>query len=279
MHARAAPPSRRAGAPDGAQPSSSAQLSLAGFEQVFSEEFEQPPDVSAAGPGTRWTAHTPWNGDFGDARFVDPRPGFPFSVQAGVLRIEARKVTDPATGVSSWQSGLLSSTGPSGQGFALQYGYFEVRAKLPRSKGVWPAFWLATAHDCTDPHSVDDGAVELDVLEFYGFAEAYNEVVHVWKPEPHRAVGTKIDTPARDASTAFHTYGVHVTPDWLYFYRDRREVWRTPTPSEHKRPLGILLNLALGGGFPITEVENPTFFYVDYVRAYRLRAPARAPVR
>jgi beta-glucanase (GH16 family) len=233
---------------------------------AFREEFDAPLDVSPWGPGTRWIAHTPWSGDFGDAAFADPVSGFPFRTKGGVLRIEARK--DSAVNLSRpWRSGLLSSNDPKGHGFSLQYGYFEISAKLPGAKGVWPAFWLSTSSDRTDPNSAADGLIEIDVLEFYGFAEAYFAALHVWKPEP-RHDGKIVNLPNRDASKGFHTYGALVTPEWIRFYRDRRETWRTRTPSEHKRPLMILLNLALGGGWPIDGVPNPSYMLVDYVRAY-----------
>ncbi len=76
---------------------------------TFSDEFDSL-SVSRLGIGTRWSAHTPWNGDFGDAKFVDPHPGFPFTVEDGILAITARK---DATG--HWKAGLLSSTNPQGQ--------------------------------------------------------------------------------------------------------------------------------------------------------------------
>jgi hypothetical protein len=66
-------------------------LDLSGYKMVFNEKFDAPLDVSSWGPGTRWIAHTPWNGDFGDAKFVDPEEGFPFTIDKGILRIEARK--------------------------------------------------------------------------------------------------------------------------------------------------------------------------------------------
>jgi hypothetical protein len=56
------------------------ELDLSDFTQTFSEDFDSL-DVSAWGPGTRWIAHTPWNGDFGSAAFSDPKPGFPFTTQ------------------------------------------------------------------------------------------------------------------------------------------------------------------------------------------------------
>jgi hypothetical protein len=30
----------------------------------------------------------------------------------------------------------------------------------------------------------------------------------------------------------------------------------------------VLLNLALGGGWPIDQTPNPSYMFVDYVRAY-----------
>lgn len=87
-------------------------------------------DVSAWGtPPARWIAHTPWYGDFGDARFTDPGNGFPFTTAAGKLRIEARRGSD-----GIWRSGLLSSVDPKGNGFAQKYGYFEARMKFPPAR-------------------------------------------------------------------------------------------------------------------------------------------------
>lgn len=45
---------------------------------------------SRIGPA-RWTAHTPWGGDFGDASFMDPGPGGPFKMKDGILSITASK--------------------------------------------------------------------------------------------------------------------------------------------------------------------------------------------
>ncbi len=249
-------------------------LDLSGYELVFNEDFETPLDVSPWGPGTRWIAHTPWHGDFGDAAFADPTPDFPFTVKDGILRIEARKdenfaKTDPWK--RPWRSGLLCSNDPKGKGFSLQYGYFEMRAKLPSGIGVWPAFWLVSSYDRTDPNAGKDGSVEIDVIEYYGFPDTYQSVVHVWEPKPHRAVGTVITTRPNEVSEGFHNYGCLVTPEWIVMYFDGVEVWRVKTPPEHNKPLMILLNLALGGGWPIDKLQSPIYMYVDWVRAYAKR--------
>src|SRR5262245_39523181 len=102
-----------------------ATIDLSGYTLTFDEAFDSL-DVSSRGPGTRWIAHTPWNGDFGDAKFADPGPDFPFTVSDGVLRIEARK-----RGGDRWQSGLLASVDTQDTGFLQSLGYFEMRAKFP----------------------------------------------------------------------------------------------------------------------------------------------------
>lgn len=255
-----------------AAPPPEGQLDLNGYSLLFEEDFDKPLDVSPWGPRSRWIAHTPWNGDFGDAAFADPSPGFPFTVANGVLRIEARK--DPAflkaDGKRAWRSGLLASNDAKGNGFSAQYGYFEISARLPTGVGVWPAFWLASTR--SKPSSGEDSSIEIDVFEYYGAPAKYQEVVHVWKPGPHHETGQTVSTQPGDVYRAFHRYGVLVTPTVLKFYFDGAQVWSVPTPKEHKKPLMVLLNLALGSGFPIDDVPSPTFMYVDYVRVW---APPR----
>jgi len=236
------------------------RLDLSKYVLTFSDEFDYL-SVSADRPGTRWTAHTPYGGDFGDAQFTDPTPTFPFTVQNGVLRIEARKDAD-----GKWKSGLLSSWTPQGLGFSQKFGYFEIRAKLPEGAGVWPAFWLL---------GIDrsDRFPEIDVLEYYGHApHRFHSVVHIWKggkSEEGREQITQV--PPHSLENDFNTFGVEVTAEWTTFYLNGTQIWRTKSEPEFSQPLYVLLNLALGSGWPIDKVPNPSFMYVDYVRVYALR--------
>jgi hypothetical protein len=239
-------------------------LDLCGFHLTFAEDFRTL-SVSAWGDnGSRWIAHTPWAGDFGDAAFVDPQPGFPFRISDGTLEIEARKGPD-----NKWQSGLLASATPTTAGFAQRFGYFEMRAQLPPGPGVWPAFWLNT----NQPRDTKDPAVEIDVMEYYGqFPTAYHSVVHIWNkvdPKQSREQDHVTLVPSGSLTSAFHTYGVDVEADWLTFYLDRRPTWRVATPAELKPPLMILVDLALGAGWPIDQTPNPSIMKVDYLRVYQ----------
>jgi beta-glucanase (GH16 family) len=241
------------------QNDASKKLDLSNYDLSFSEDFDKL-DVSAWGPGTRWIAHTPWNGDFGAAQFADPVPGFPFVVENGILRIEARR-----EGNGTWRSGLLASADPKGAGFLQQFGYFEMRAKLPAGPGLWPAFWLIANKD-------KDSSAEIDILEQYGqFPGDFESVIHVWRHAPgaqNYQVTLRHKIPAGLLSSDFHLYGASVDADWIIIYLDRVEIGRTPTPPEHRRPMFILLNLALGGGWPIEQTPSPSYMFVDYVRAY-----------
>lgn len=241
------------------EPAPSERIDVSQFRLVFNEEFETL-DVSANGPGTRWTAHTPWNGDFGDAVFTDPGPGFPFTVADGILRIEAKK-----DGTGQWRSGLLASANSTGIGFSRQYGYFELRARLPKGPGVWPAFWLASIADNAAP-----AGVEIDILEHYGhFPADFHSVMQVWFAGGRNRSENHIHPVRQDSLYEdFNTYGVLVEPEWTRFFFNRVEYWKVRTPMEHTRPLLVLLNLALGSGWPIVDTPEPSHMYVDYIKVY-----------
>ena len=250
--------SAASGADDGSR------LDLSEYRQTFSETFEQL-DVSPWGPGTRWIAHTPWHGDFGDAAFTDPEPGFPFQTASGILRIEARKDAD-----GKWRSGLISSRDRQGRGgsggFAQRYGYFEIETKLPPGPGTWPAFWLSGID--AKPNA------EIDVFEYYGREpDGYHANVHVWyEGQQIFGDGKVVAIPAGSATADFNRYGVRIDHDWVTFFFNRKEVWRKPSRAEYRQPMYMLANLALGSGWPIDKTPNPSFMYVKSIAAYEKRS-------
>ena len=104
-------------------------------------------------------------------------------------------------------------------------------------------------------------------------------MVHVWNKldaKKSRAADHITKVPPGSLTSAFHTYGAEVTPDWITFYLDRRETWRTPTPPEMQAPSMVLVNLALGSGWPIESTPNPSIMRVDYIHVYARRHPAEA---
>jgi beta-glucanase (GH16 family) len=242
-------------------------LNINAYQLTFEESFDSL-DVSAWGErSSRWIAHTPWNGDFGDARFTDPAPGFPFTTDQGILKIEARKEAD-----GTWRSGLLSSVNPKGEGFSQQFGYFEAKMKLPPGKGVWPAFWLI---------GLDRSkyTAEIDVLEYYGRAPyEFSMGFHIWRQSQGGQNSTggywqKVQDGILNSD--YHTYGVDIQADKTSFYFDRKFIWSFDTPKEFHMPFYPLVNLALGSGWPIDETPNPSILLVDYIHVYQ-RKPTDA---
>ena len=239
---------------------------------VLLEEFDEAAIASARIGPARWTAHTPWNGDFGDARFLDPGPNGPFAVGDGTLSITARKGPD-----GRWTSGLVAAADASGAGTGALYGYFEARMKLPPGPGTWPAFWLAALHPAADGA---DALLEVDVIEYYGqFPASYRSAWHVWrKPERAQAADHEIKVPEGALVADYHTYGVDISPTTMTFLLDGRPVWRQPTPAEHRFPLYPLVNLALGSGWPIDRTPDPSTLRVDSVHVFSRGPGSDCPV-
>jgi hypothetical protein len=240
-------------------------LDLTGYVTTFNDTFDKM-DISANGPGTTWTAHTPWHGDFGNDVFDNPGPGGPFATGPGGLTITARK---DASGL--WHAGLLSSMDRDGagqRGFAQRYGYFEIKAKLPDGgTGTWPAFWLSGV-------DIKTAGSEIDVMEDYGVSnQYYHSDEHIWhngSDSLHLDHVTHV-TPGI-MSSQFNTYGILIAPDETRYYFNRRQVWSTPTPAEYRQPMYMLLNLAIGGGWPFANLQSPQTMEVQYVRVYQAKA-------
>ncbi len=240
------------------------KIDLCDFKPAFADDFRDLSISARKLDGRRWIAHTPWNGDFGDAAFTDPRPNGPFALKDDELVITASR-----NGDARWRSGLIAAADASGRGSGVQYGYFEARMRMPPGPGVWPAFWLASLKPASDPSP----GVEIDVVEYYGHApETYSSSLHVWYKgaDKERSRHTVHRTPVAPGSLVegFHDYGVRVAPDEITYYFDRAPVWRQPSPAELRTPLFPLVDLGLGSGFPIDKTPDPSELAVKSVHFY-----------
>lgn len=248
----------------------SERLDLCGYELAFADEFDALAIASRKlDGGARWTAHTPWNGDFGDAMFSNPRPGWPFTAVNGLLRITAQR---DETG--RWRSGLIAAADASGKGHGVQYGYFEARMKFPPGPGTWTGFWLMSLQPARQLPKI-----EIDVVEYYGqMTDKYFATGHVWYggEDKHltRHDGKLLPVSAGSLTGGFHRFGVRVDPQQITYFLDGEAMWHQTTPKEHRAPLYPLVNLALGSGYSIDETPDPSTLEVDYVRVYRPAAAA-----
>lgn len=196
-----------------------------------------------------------------DARYVPTASVKPWSVSSGILSLIAAPA-DPNVQSSingyAYTSGMLTTY----RSFTQQGGYFEMRAKLPAGKGIWPAFWMLPADGSWPP--------ELDAMEMLGYdPSTIFMTVHSNAKGAHTQTQGLAKVP--DTSAAFHTYGVLWESSKITWYFDGQPVYTTTPPSDLNKPLYILVNLAVGGdwpGSPDAATPFPAVYQIDYVRAY-----------
>ncbi len=182
------------------------------------------------------------------------------------LRAEVHSVTAGGTAYE-YTSGMIS-TGPTGKRsrparFAFQYGFVEIRARVPSGKGLWPAFWLLPANRQDKP--------EIDVMEIMGDQpNTIRMTLHYPNGSQDEEFTQKWTGP--DFSAGFHTFGLSWEPDAIVWYVDGVERWRyTDAARIPAQPMYPVLNLAVGGDWPGAPDEStrfPSDFEIDYLRVW-----------
>lgn len=193
-------------------------------------------------------------------------------VEGGVLIIEAHA---DATQPKGYSSAKLVSKGKG----AWQYGYVEVRAKLPHGRGTWPAIWMLPEENRFGGWPKNG---EIDIMEHVGYdpgrvhgtvhTEAFNHLLGTQK-------GGQVQVT--DFAEAFHTYAVDWRADRMDFYLDGnlyftfKNTGGNYTEWPFDQPFYLILNVALGGNWGGKEGVDPAIWPqrmdVDYVRVYDSR--------
>ena len=252
------------------EPRAPAPLSLSGYHLSFDDEFDRP-DIAPDGGRGRWYA--PVHSDFGEAHFQPPGPNGPFQiVRDGPLGVGGASLAINAThAADGWRSGLMQTLNSHGQGFAQTYGYFEMRAKMPKGQATWPGFWLLTRNGLVDP-TITRG--EIDVVEQYGSSpEKIHTSVHLWPSNARNAGGLpkhwykSQKVTVGDMSSDYHRYGAMLTQDWVIIYYDGMEISRFPMLPQYRTPVYMLVDLAMHEK-NLSQATSPSTMLVDYVRAY-----------
>jgi hypothetical protein len=262
--------------PGGADVASSA--AAAGRTLIYAEEFNRPVSVTRTGAGADYAAAKPAHGgaeDFGAAIFADPAQGFDNVrvVDDRYLRIDVEPnpagYTDPQGWGRTHLGGMLASARPDGSGFSAQYGYFEARVLAPAAPGTWPAFWMLPNDNLVAPTPT---VAEIDAVELYGHNPTGTcHTTHDYNSPHDDGVARCANRYSSDrAALSWHTYGASVLPSGITFYIDGQVAATAPQVDGGGSPLFFLVNLALGGGWPVDlgAVQDRATLYVDYIRVY-----------
>jgi beta-glucanase (GH16 family) len=255
----------------------------AGWKLVWSDEFDKP----GAPDPAKWSYETGFVRN-NEAQFYTSDRRENARVEDGMLVIEARKeqfknpAFSPTAGAgkrgrnrefADYTSASLTTLGKA----SWCYGRVEVRAKLPRGRGPWPAIWMLG----TNITQVGWPACgEIDIMEFVGHDPGViNANIHTSKYNHVKKTGKGAKITVKDVSDAFHIYAIEWTPDRLDFFVDDRKYFtfkNEGTGSDvwpYDKAQYLILNLAIGGAWGgaqgIDDSIFPQRYYIVYVRVYQ----------
>ena len=157
------------------------------------------------------------------------------------------------------------------------YGRMEVRAKVSKGTGIWPAIWML-------PDSNIYGnwpkSGEIDIMEHVGYdpdtihltvhTEAFNGMYQTQKTG-------KVYVP--EAENEFYTYSIEWTETKCDFFIDGKKGFTFKKQSDNTdewpfdHPYYLILNVAVGGSWGgvhgVDDSIFPQTMEIDYVRVYQ----------
>jgi beta-glucanase (GH16 family) len=203
-------------------------------------------------------------------------------VNSGLLSIVAKKESYTDQGVTKeYTSARLNSK------YSFKYGRVDIRARIPKDAGTWPALWMLGKNVNEDGGYFDaqygntpwPACGEIDILE-HG----------ITRSQPNNYIQSALHTPSSFGNTFniggvvvgnnidenYHIYSMNWSANEISFLLDG-VVYYTYSPAvkdANNWPFTeeqyLLLNIAMGGvAGPIAPNFTQTAMDVDYVRVYQ----------
>jgi beta-glucanase (GH16 family) len=234
---------------------------------VWSDEF----DYTGLPDSTKWGYDTGGHG-WGNQELQYYTNGRPqnASVADGLLTITAIK--EPFEGAQYTSARLVSKNKGD-----WTFGQMEIRAKMPRGRGTWPAIWMLPTHW---EYGDWPRAGEIDIMEFVGYQpDSVFATVHT-KSYNH-SIGTQVTKGLYmpTASDSFHVYAIDWDSTKIDFLIDGVKFHQFKNDGTgvdawpFDKAFHFLLNIAVGGGWGgkmgVDDTIFPQNMQVDYVRVYQ----------
>ena len=171
--------------------------------------------------------------------------------------------------------------------YAISYGRVEIRAKMPKGFGMWPALWMMPVD------SMNMARSEIDLMEMPVTADEYDSqgdklyarqigTLHWTNPAGTEYLDKRVDIYAEnfeDLANDYHTYTVELDTDQVRMYFDGALCMSLNLDDDGKKfaygDVARYIILSSGGIEGISSaVLDPDRYYgdkelrVDYVRAY-----------
>ncbi len=158
------------------------------------------------------------------------------------------------------------------------YGRIEIRAKVSKGTGIWPAIWMLPTENS---YGNWPNSGEIDIMEHVGFepdslyftvhTEAFNHMIGTQK-------SNVIYLP--NAANKFYTFAVEWTEEKCDFFIDEDKVFTFSKNADlsaqwpFDKPFHLLLNVAVGGNwggkFGVDDSIFPATMEVDFVKVFKI---------
>ena len=159
----------------------------------------------------------------------------------------------------------------------FKYGRIDIRAKLPSTKGIWPALWLLG-------NNIDavswPACGEIDMMELLGQEpnKMYSTLHWGATFQLHDSKGTNYVLPTGSFDQEFHVYSMDWEENSIKIFVDDQQIFSatnndvTGNPYPFNNDFFFIFNIAVGGNWPGAPDANTTFpqrLVVDYVRVFQ----------
>lgn len=196
-------------------------------------------------------------------------------VENGNLVIEAhRERFMDVEGTRDYTSARMTTRGRGD----WKYGRFEIRARLPKGQGIWPAIWMMPT---ASEYGGWAASGEIDIMEIIGSKpDLLHGTLHFGGSYPNnQSSGSSHQLSSGSLSSEFHTYAIEWKGGEIRWYIDdflysRKTEWNSANaayPAPFDKEFFMILNVAVGGNWPGSPDASTVFpqrMEVDYVRVY-----------
>jgi len=189
----------------------------------------------------------------------------------GYLVIEARKETMSS---NNYTSARIKTEDK----MTFTYGRIDIRAKLPKGQGLWPAIWML-GNNISQPGYGWPACGEIDIMELLGQdpQKVYGTVHWGIAGQASTHIGGNYSVTTGDFSSSFNVFSLQWDASKLTFLVDDIACFIANKADigpnyPFDKPFFFIMNVAVGGnwpGSPNSSTSFPQRMIVDYVRVFQ----------
>jgi len=237
-----------------------------GMTMIWSDEFN--PKTLNTGNWTYETGGGGWGNNELEYYTTNSKNLF---LTGGYLVIEAR---EEIVGTNNYTSARIKTQNKK----TFTYGRIDVRAKLPKGQGLWPAIWML-GNNITQQGFGWPACGEIDIMEFLGNdpGKVYGTVHWGVAGGSHNYIGGNYSLTTGDFNSSFHVFSLQWDDSMMTFLVDDEPFYsasKTDIGSNYPfdKPFFFIMNVAVGGNWPGSPNSSTVFpqrMIVDYVRVFQ----------